>query len=134
MSKRALRCLTLPSSAALLAACVATTDPARVAGWGSYDGVATTLLAPDLVQIGVAMSGLPAPHDLRAYADCAVAQYALIRGYGFARHVRTTATREGSVYRADAVYTVSRTIPAGTRAIDAEVAVADCREQGIPTV
>jgi hypothetical protein len=33
--------------------------------------------------------------DVEAYARCAAAQYALIRGFGFARHVRTTMDAQG---------------------------------------
>ena len=72
--------------------------------------------------------------DVLAYARCAAAQYAVIRGYGFARHVRTNVQVEGGARIADAVYTVSPTLPRGLQTIDAEVAVDDCAEQGIPTV
>jgi hypothetical protein len=41
---------------------------------------------------------------------------------------------EGGVRIADAVYTVSPTLPRGLQTIDAEVRVADCAELGIPTV
>jgi len=43
-------------------------------------------------------------------------------------------TQQGGLWRADAVYTVSSALPRGSRTIDAEVTVADCTEQGIPTV
>jgi hypothetical protein len=68
------------------------------------------------------------------YAACAAAQYALIRGYGFARHVRTAVTQEGSIWRGDAVYTISPALPRGVATIDAEVTVRDCGARGIPTV
>jgi hypothetical protein len=99
-----------------------------------YRGVQTRLLEDDLVHFVVEMRGARDVQDPIAYARCAAAQYALIRGYGFARHVRTTVTEEGGLWRADAVYTVSPGLPRGFRTIDAEVTVADCTEQGIPTV
>ena len=84
------------------------------------------------------MRGARGSSDVEDYARCAAAQYALIRGYGFARHLRTTTqrteTNEGTLWQADAVYTVSPALPRGSRTIDAEVTVADCTEQGIPTV
>jgi hypothetical protein len=80
------------------------------------------------------MSGPASDDDLIAYARCAAAQYTLIRGYGFARHVRTNVYEEGGVRVADAVYTVSPTLPRGLQTIDAEVTAAGCAEQGIPTV
>jgi hypothetical protein len=71
---------------------------------------------------------------VEAYAECAAAQYALIRGYGFARHVRTNVDNQGSLWRADAVYTISPALPRGLSTIDAEVTVQNCAENGIPTV
>ena len=72
--------------------------------------------------------------DVANYAECAAAQYTLIRGWGFARHVRTNVIEEGRVWRADAVYTISPALPRGLRTIDAEVVTAACTEKGIPTV
>jgi len=99
-----------------------------------YRGVQTRLLEADLVNFVVTMQGARTGQDVIAYARCAAAQYALIRGMGFARHVRTSVQNEGNLWRADAVYTISPALPQGYRTIDAEVTVADCTEQGIPTV
>lgn len=99
-----------------------------------YDGVETRLLDEDLVNVRVQMTGMATRADLNDYARCAAAQYTLIRGYGFARHVRTNVQEEGGVWRADAVYTISSALPRGLQTIDAEVATAACAEQGIPTV
>lgn len=99
-----------------------------------YHGVQTRLLEGDLVNFLVTMQGSRGSGDVIAYARCAAAQYALIRGYGFARHVRTNVAEQGGIWQADAVYTVSPALPRGFRTIDAEVTVADCTEQGIPTV
>ncbi|KIC20965.1 hypothetical protein [Leisingera sp. ANG-Vp] len=99
-----------------------------------YEGVETSLLEGDLVQFHVSMRGVFAQEDLDNYAECAAAQYALIRGYGFARHVRTTTKQAGGSRTADAVYLISPSLPRGLRTIDAEVAVADCAANGIPTV
>ena len=97
-------------------------------------GIETRLMDGDLVNFRVAMQGARDGDDVSAYAECAAAQYALIRGYGFARHVRTKVQEEGGVWRADAVYTISPALPRGMQTIDAEVAVANCAETGIPTV
>lgn len=80
------------------------------------------------------MTGVAARADLDAYARCAAAQYTLIRGYSFARHVRTSITEEGGVWAADAVYTISPDLPRGLQTLEAEIVAADCAEQGIPTV
>jgi hypothetical protein len=121
---------------AALASCAAgdgATLP-QAPGAPRFLGVETRLLDADLVNLRVAVA---APADgavVSRYADCAAAQYALIRGLGFARHVRTTVTEEGGVWRGDAVYTVSSALPDGVRTLDAEVVVQDCETEGIPTV
>ena len=99
-----------------------------------YRGVETRLLDGDLVQFVVQMGPGAQPGDLADYAECAAAQYALIRGYGFARHVRTSVAQEGNLARGDAVYTISPSLPRGLKTIDAEVVASDCAENGIPMV
>ncbi|MBW6418125.1 hypothetical protein [Celeribacter sp. PS-C1] len=99
-----------------------------------YLGVETRLLDGDLVNFLVSAKGDRAKTNVVAYADCAAAQYALIRGFGFARHVRTNVAQEAGIWRADAVYTISPALPEGLRKLDAEVVVANCRDNGIPTV
>jgi len=118
----------------LLAGC--TPDAADQASGYSpdYQGVKTSLLEGDLVQFHVSMTGARKGQDVDNYAECAAAQYALIRGYGFARHLRTNLNQEGGVWMADAVYTISPSLPRGLRTIDAEVVVANCEANGIPTV
>ena len=99
-----------------------------------FIGVETRLLEGDLVRFLVSVEGGETGLPAMAYAECAAAQYTLIRGYGFTRHVRTNVYEEGGIWQADAVYTVSPALPEGDRTIDAEVTVADCEERGIPTV
>jgi hypothetical protein len=100
----------------------------------SYLGIETQLLDGDLVQFHVEMTGARDQADVTAYSECAAAQYALIRGYGFARHVRTNTDDQGSRWTGDAVYVISDALPQGLRTIDAEVTVAACEENGIPTI
>lgn len=100
----------------------------------TYLGIDTILLDNDLVDFRVAMKGARDGNDVVAYSRCAAAQYALIRGFGFARHVRTNVSQDGDTWRGDAVYTISAALPQGLRTIDAEVTVRDCGAQGIPTV
>ncbi|QFT60273.1 hypothetical protein FIU94_15705 [Sulfitobacter sp. THAF37] len=99
-----------------------------------YKGVETVLLDGDLVQFNVAMTKALSTQDVADYAECAAARYTLIRGYGFARHVRTNVVQEGGIWRADAVYTISPSLPRGIKTIDAEVTTQNCVEKGIPTV
>ena len=125
---------TLMTVCAALTAC---SDQAVVAQGDfspTYRGIETILLDGDLVNFRVAMLGARGQDDVAAYARCAAAQYALIRGFGFARHVRTNVLEQGGTWRGDAVYTISAALPDGLKTIDAEVAVRDCGAQGIPTV
>lgn len=99
-----------------------------------YLGIETRKLDDELVNFEVRMRGARTKADVADYARCAAAQYALIRGFGFARHLRTTATVEAGLWIGDAVYTISETLPRGSQTIDAEVAVQECAETGIPTI
>ena len=120
-----------------LAGCAQATPPVTRAAAltePGYLGIDTQLLDGDLVQFHVEMTEAGDGADVTAYAECAAAQYTLIRGYGFARHVRTTTDNKGSHWRGDAVYVISEALPEGLRTIDAEVTVAACEENGIPTI
>ncbi|MDW3119277.1 MAG: hypothetical protein R8G60_16985 [Roseovarius pacificus] len=110
-------------------------DPNGSAGFSpDYRGVETRLLDNDLVSFQVLMSGARNAEDVSRYAECAAAQYTLIRGYGFARHLRTNVEEAGGIWSGDAVYTISPALPQGLKTIDAEVVAADCAENGIPMV
>lgn len=99
-----------------------------------YFGIETTVLDTDLVQFRVSMTKAQSAKDVQNYAECAAAGYALDRGFGFARHLRTNVDEEGGVWTADAVYTISPTLPDGLVKLDAEVVAAACEESGIPMV
>lgn len=99
-----------------------------------YLGIETRLLDGELVNFHVEMAGARHAGDVSRYAECAAAQYTLIRGYGFARHLRTNVVEEGGIWRGDAVYTISPALPDGLKKLDAEVVAADCAENGIPMV
>ncbi len=115
-----------------LAAC--SSGPTPPTGAIRYEGIETLLLDGDLVNFQVKLVNASDVSDVTDYAECAAAQYALIRGYGFARHVRTQVDEEGGVWTGDAVYTISPALPRGLRTIDAEVVVAECARRSIPTV
>ena len=109
-----------------------TTTPARADF--NYLGIETRLLDDDIVNFQVSMQGAKSIADVAEYAEYAAAQYTLIRGFGFARHVRTTVEENEGLWFGDAYYTISAALPRGKRQIDAEVVVAACNENGIPTV
>ncbi len=123
--------------ALLLSACTSA-EPQKVQAkqpfTPDYRGVKTQLLDGDLVNFHVTMTGARGNEDVADYAKCAAAQYALIRGYGFARHVRTTVNENGKRWTGDAAYVISAALPKGLKTIDAEVTVQNCLENGIPTV
>lgn len=99
-----------------------------------YRGVATELLQGDLVRFRVAMTNVIGPENVADYAECAAAGYTLVRGFGFAQHIKTDVTEDAGVWMGDATYLVSETLPGGIKKLDAEVLVANCREKGIPLV
>jgi hypothetical protein len=117
-----------------LSACAETGSVAQGDYAPSYQGIQTVLLQDDLVSFRVALQGARGKDDVEAYGRCAAAQYALIRGFGFARHIRTTVAQNGNVWRGDGVYLISAALPPGFRTIDAEVTVRDCGALGIPTI
>ena len=119
---------------AVLAACQPEGPRPGTAPPASYDRIETRLLDDDLVNFRVQMTGVATRDDVAAYARCAAAQYTIIRGFGFARHVRTNVQEEGGVWVGDAVYTISPALPRGLQTADAEITVEACAEQGIPTV
>jgi len=129
-----LRAATLALGVLPFAGCAPEAPPVAATVRPVYQGIETSLLDGDLVRFRVAMQGARDLGDVEKYAECAAAQYALIRGYGFARHVRTAVDERAGIWRADAVYTISPAIPRGLSTIDAEVTVADCGASGIPTV
>jgi hypothetical protein len=98
-----------------------------------YQGVSTILLDDDLVSFSVAMTGAKDRAEVEGYGRCAVAQYALDQGFGFARQVRTIVKKEGQTWYGDAVYLLSAELPEGLRTVDAEVVATECAELGIPT-
>ncbi len=134
--------LALTAASAALSACATQAPPrpdlvAMVADPNfkpRYLGIETILLDGDLVDFRVAMKGARNKQDVSNYAECAAAQYALIRGFGFARHLRTNIAESGGTWRGDAIYTISAALPNGLRTIDAEVTVRNCGSLGIPTV
>ncbi len=119
----------------ILAACEPTLPPGNETTFApEYLGIQTRLLEGDLVSFLVSMRGARGNQDVADYGECAAAQYALIRGHGFARHVRTNVERRGDVWHGDAGWVISPSLPDGLRTIDAEVTVQNCFENGIPTV
>lgn len=131
---RPLACLAIlgPATAAL-GACAPGGEVAQESA-PVYLGVSTILLDDGLVSFTVALEGAADGAAVEGYGRCAAAQYALDKGYGFARQVRTIVKRDGQSWVGDAVYTLSATLPEGLVVVDAEVVVSDCNELGIPTV
>lgn len=99
-----------------------------------YRGIETRLIEDDLVNVQVEMTGATGAWDVSVYATCAAAQYTLIRGYGYARHVRSSVGQTDGIWQGDAIFTISATRPDGMNTLDAARIVADCQRKNIPTV
>ncbi len=123
---------TLGTATAALGACTQGAEVREGRGQPVYEGVSTIRLDDGLVSFNVAMRGAAGKADVEAYGRCTAAQYALDQGYGFARQVRTIVKKDGQTWYGDAVYLISASLPEGLRTIDAEVAVSNCAELGIP--
>lgn len=117
-----------------LVGCTGSASHGQYAMPPAFLGIETRLLEDDLVNFRVALRHAESRRLVEDYAACAAAQYALIRGHAFARHVRTNVVQDGAVAKADAVYVISPVLPKGVATIDAEVTVRDCGARGIPTV
>lgn len=120
--------------AGLVGCTEAGTAPQGAAADRAYLGAEPLGLGGDLYGFLVTMRGARDTAELEAYVDCVVAGYALEKNKSFARRVRTKVKEEGGVWSADAVYSITPTLPGGVMTIDVGSAVADCARRGIPTV
>jgi len=124
----------LTGSLAGLAACAQTPAADSAAPRpATYLGTDAVLMGGDLVQVTVRMKGGAGADAVNDYARCAAAGFAVKNRAGFARNVRTLTDKEGGVWHADAVYSITSALPKGLQTIDAEVAVDDCSARGVPT-
>ncbi len=122
------RCVAITGIAGMgLAGCVGTPDTDR------FRVIDKLRIDENLINVLVETSGPDADGLSTQYAECVAAKYALDQGFGFARHIRTHRANTGGNWRADAVYSITPALPKGMRNIDAEVAVQNCAELGIPT-
>lgn len=118
----------------LLAACLAGCASAEaLEDMPLYLGSEAKKIDDDLVNVFVWMRATGDRTQLKTYADCAVARYALDQDAGFARHLRTNITERGGIWRSDAIYTISVELPPGLKTIDASSFAQSCAEKGIPT-
>ncbi|GFE65805.1 hypothetical protein [Litoreibacter roseus] len=97
-----------------------------------YSFLGASQIAADLVEIRIAVAPPVTREYINDYSSCVAADYALDLGGGYARHVRTNLLKEGGVWRADAIYTISVELPPGLKTIVAEDRVKECRDQAIP--
>jgi hypothetical protein len=98
-----------------------------------YMGAEFDEIDDELLGVRVSIRRTDLSEDVVAYGECVVAGHALKKDLGFARHLRTKTQVKGGVISANAVYTLSKTLPKGLVTIDAAEKVANCRELGIPT-
>ncbi|MGB3313340.1 MAG: hypothetical protein WBB85_02915 [Albidovulum sp.] len=114
-----------------LSACTGTEAAAREPVYRGGDPLG---MGDDLYGFLVTMENAEDAAEVEDYVTCVVAGYAMEKEYGFARKLRVYVNEEGGVWSADAVYSITPTLPRGAKMIDAEVTAADCAQRGIPTV
>ena len=133
MAARRITCtVLLTGSLAGLVGCVgaAPTDGDRAKG--AFLAADVLPWKGDLIRVRVTTKLAAGAEGADEFARCVAAGYAVKNKAGFVRHVRTLTDKEGGIWRADAVYSVTAALPDGVQTIDAEVTVADCAERGIP--
>lgn len=99
-----------------------------------HRGSATALPGGDPVKVRADAATAGGADAARDRPDRFAAGDALSRGGAFARQVSTAVSEQGGVWRTDEVYSISPTLRAGHRTIDAKTTMAACGENGIPTV
>ncbi len=129
-ARLAIPALTLALSGGL-AACAESAAATRAP---VYRGAEPYALGGDLHAFRATIENAPDAAHVEDYATCVAAGYAVENGQGFARKVRVYVKEEGGVWSADAVYSITPTLPGGVMTIDVGSAVADCARRGIPTV
>ena len=112
----------------------ATAQTKEIAFAPDYQDAEAKMLDDAMLQVEVSMRGARDETDVEHYAQCVAAGHAQSKGFGFTRHLRTLVSKDAELWRADAVYLLSDSLPSGTKTIDAEVVAADCAENGIPMV
>lgn len=126
------RALVAPASLCLLG-CMAETDHDASPQERVYGRNDILIIDADVVGIYAEMQGAADRGEAAGYAQCLAVGYAIGKGYGFVRHIRTNIQEEAGIWRADALYSISAGVPDGIARIDAEVTAADCTERSIPT-
>ena len=99
-----------------------------------YRGIETVRIADDLMNNRVETTIALSSTDNADYAQYAAEGYVLIRGWGFARHIRSGVEQDKNIWTADAYYTISEGVPREIKTIDAEAVALAFAEHGIPTV
>ncbi len=99
-----------------------------------YQGFDVLLLDNDLVDVLVTVQDARSAKDVEDYAECVLAQHALNKGFGYARHLRTRIKKKNGVWLGDSIYTLSQARPAGLKTIDARKTARTCAENRIPMV
>lgn len=112
-----------------LAGCAPATPDAQSP---DYRGSEAIWLADDLLSVRAWMRGAQHAGDVARYGDCALARYAQAQGFGYARPLRSVVDVEAGLWQSDAVYTISRSEPRGSRVIDTVETLQACAADGIP--
>ena len=97
-------------------------------------GIETMQFADDLMNSRVELTNALSLTDDEDYARHAAEDYALIRGWGFARHIRSGVEQDKNIWTADAYYTISGGLPREIKTIKAGAVALAFAEHGIPTV
>ena len=117
-----------------VSACYKTDDTWMSAKGLEYMSTTAELIGDGLVKISASVKNVQSDHFATEFATCVAARYALLRGFGLARLVTDSVSRDDNIRTATSVYSISARLPPGVRKMDAEVVAVNCAENGIPMV
>lgn len=118
----------------IVSACDRTGDSRMSAKDVEYISTNAELIGDGLVKFSASVKNVQSDHFATEFATCVAARYALLNGFGFARLVTDSVSRDDDIRTATSVYSITARLPPGARKLDAEVVAVNCAENGIPMV
>ena len=134
MQKMAMSYALILAMTGVVSACDRTGDARMSAKSVEYMSTKAELIGDGLVKISASVKNVQSDHLATEFANCVAARYALLRGFGFARLVTDSVSRDDDIRTATSVYSITARLPPGVRKLDAEVVAVNCAENGIPMV
>ena len=134
MQKMAMSYALILAMTGVVSACDRTGDARMSAKSVQYTSTKADLIGDGSLKISASVRNVQSDHFATEFATCVAARYALLHGFGFARLVTDSVSRDDDIRTATSVYSITARLPPGARKLDAEVVAVNCAENGIPMV